>query len=193
MGGVKVLLGSTLDEAEAFLAAHPRTAGLTHDEAQALALEVYGQAGQAGYASLRERFPRHSAGTLFSRLTSDEVFVRPAREFAARLLEGGASVHLFDFAFRPKGSRFGACHCLELPFVFGPTDAWSSAPMLSGGDPGTVERLSAAIRAAWISFIRTGKPASPVLPEWPAASPGNLVSMRLDEQPRLQVYGSNDG
>jgi para-nitrobenzyl esterase len=182
-----------LDEAEAFLAPHPHTSELTHPEAQEIALAIYGKVGLDSYAALQQRFPAVTPGALFSRLTSDEVFVRPAIEFTECLLARGSSVYLYDFAWKPEGSLFGSCHCLELPFVFGPSDAWSSAPMLAGGSPEALARLSAMIRAAWISFAWTGKPVAADLPTWPAAKPGDLASMCLDVVPRLQQYGAYVG
>lgn len=190
MAGVDTLLGSTLHEADAFLAAQPQTTALTHDEALEITRTIYGEAACQCLERLRARFPEAGAGALFSRLVSEEIFVRPAGEFAAELLDRGAEVFLYDFTWRPERSRFRSCHCLELPFVFGPSASWEGAPMLAGGKPETISRISDAVRAAWISFARTGRPVSSNLPSWPAARRDDLMAMRLDEQARLQIYGT---
>jgi para-nitrobenzyl esterase len=192
MAGIDVLAGVTQDEAAAFLAAHPHTPELTEAEAHELALALYGRAGAERYRELRERAAAgSSAGTRFSRLTTEEIFVRPAAEFAERLVRLGGKVYLYDFAWKPAGSIFGSCHCIELPFVFGPSDAWQTAPMLAGADPEAIARLSAQVRAAWISFARGTPPRAKGLPEWPPARTGERMSMRLDRPPRVQSFGSD--
>lgn len=187
MDGVDVLIGVTADEAHAFLARDPRTAELADADAERIALEVYGPAGAGRYARLRQRQPEVPAGALLSRLTSIEVFDRPAFEFAGRRAARGSRVYFYDFAWKPEGSVFESCHCLELPFVFGPSGAWNRAPMLDGGDAGVVAALSATIRAAWLAFARTGRPSAPGLPEWRAFTEEERAVMRLDVSPRLRV------
>jgi para-nitrobenzyl esterase len=191
MAGIEVLLGATEDEADAFLAAHPHTPELTEAEAQKLALALYGRDGLERYRRLRQRDHGSSEGALFSRLTTGEIFIRPAVEFVDRLLARGATVYLYDFAWKPVGSIFRSCHCIELPFVFGPSDAWKKAPMLFGGDPEAIAQLSAQIRAAWISFSRGAGPAAPNLPQWSAVTPGKRTSMRLDRSSRLDLFGTS--
>ena len=43
--------------------------------------------------------------------------------------------------------------------------------MLSGGDAAQMAALSAAMRRAWIAFVRTGDPAHDALPDWPRYTP----------------------
>jgi len=79
------------------------------------------------------------------------AFHGPAR----RLREAHHGTTLgYDFGWPSPAcdGRLGACHGLELPFVFG---TLGSAPDLLGGAP---PELSDAMRAAWIAFARTGDP-----------------------------------
>lgn len=39
--------------------------------------------------------------------------------------------------------------------------------MLEGGDPAVMRDLTAAMRRAWIGFVRDGNPAHDGLPAWP--------------------------
>jgi para-nitrobenzyl esterase len=71
-------------------------------------------------------------------------------------VRGRAFTYRFDW--HPEGSPWGACHCIELPFVFDTLDAWADAPMLAGGDPGEMAALAATVRSTWGSFVRTGDP-----------------------------------
>ncbi|GAA0267650.1 carboxylesterase family protein [Actinomadura nitritigenes] len=87
-----------------------------------------------------------------------------ARLFGAgALLQAGRSF-AFRFDWSPPGSPFGACHCVELPFVFGGPDAWRAAPMLAGADPADLRRLTDEVQNAWIGFVHTGSPGWPPFP-----------------------------
>jgi para-nitrobenzyl esterase len=68
------------------------------------------------------------------------------------------SAFAFRFDWAPPGSSLGACHCVELPFVFGDLDAWRSAPMLAGADPADLRRLVEEVQRAWAGFVHTGSP-----------------------------------
>ena len=52
---------------------------------------------------------------------------------------------------------FGACHCAELPFVFGTLDAFASAPMLDSLHTDDARRLSDDLQTTWLDFIH-GRP-----------------------------------
>jgi para-nitrobenzyl esterase len=78
---------------------------------------------------------------------------------------GRAWAYVFDWA--PPASPFRACHCIDLPFVFGTFAAWREAAMLAGGDPVQMAALSSAMRGAWAAFARHGDPAHDALPAWP--------------------------
>ncbi len=60
-----------------------------------------------------------------------------------------------------------AFHASEIPYVFGTADRtpprWPAIP-----DTAVEHDLSAAMRAYWGSFARTGVPAAPNQPDWPA-------------------------
>src|SRR5437868_11262090 len=106
-------------------------------------------------------------------LASDETFVWPAMRLAAAL-RGPTYAYQFDWS--PPGSRFKACHCIELPFVFGTLDAFAGAGMLAGGDARFMAELSARMRRCWIDFIRDGVPGV----DWPRHEAGRRMAMRFD-------------
>jgi para-nitrobenzyl esterase len=75
-----------------------------------------------------------------------------------RLARQARSAFAFRFDWSPPGSPFGACHCIELPFVFGDLGAWRAAPMLAGADPADLRRLMEEVQRAWTGFVHTGSP-----------------------------------
>ena len=55
----------------------------------------------------------------------------------------------------------GACHVVEIGFVFG-----NYNPTLNGSGP-EADKLSKEMQDAWVSFARTGNPGCQSLGEWP--------------------------
>ena len=78
----------------------------------------------------------------------------PAIRLADAHVGGGSSTYMYEFAWPSKafGGRLGACHALEVAFVFDALDK-ESEPLL-GPDP--PQQLADAMHAAWVSFATTG-------------------------------------
>ncbi|MET7461139.1 carboxylesterase family protein [Nonomuraea sp. NPDC005501] len=93
-----------------------------------------------------------------------ELTARLFRDGNLRLAGRARSAHLYQFDWSPPGSPFGACHCIELPFVFGNLPAWHASPMLAGAEPAQLERLVAYVQGAWTAFVRDGSPGWPAFP-----------------------------
>lgn len=85
-----------------------------------------------------------------------------AREWADSAWHQGRDAWLYRFDLAPN-NRFGACHAIDLPFVFGTLAAFGDAPMLRGLDPRSAGHYVMAVQDAWLAFIR-GAPAG-----WPQA------------------------
>jgi para-nitrobenzyl esterase len=83
---------------------------------------------------------------------TEEVFAGPSRQLADTWRSAGGDASTFVFDRASAAAPFGACHCIELPHVFG-TD-WGDAPML-GSAPSQPVSLS-EIRSAWIEFVHAG-------------------------------------
>lgn len=80
---------------------------------------------------------------------------------AIRMAETQAAHQLRTFVYQVDRERgaLGACHGIEIPFVFG--TLWPSA----GGD---ARRFSHQMMDAWIAFARTGDPSHDGIGDWPA-------------------------
>ena len=81
-------------------------------------------------------------------------FDRPALELCRALSEAGCEVFRYRFDWAPEDSPLGACHCIELPFLFGTEGAWAGAPMLRGAGAAELARLSAELLSHWGRFAR---------------------------------------
>jgi para-nitrobenzyl esterase len=71
-------------------------------------------------------------------------------------------MYRFDWESPALGGALGACHAVELPFVFGALGA-PGAEFFTGSGP-EAERLCARTMDAWIAFARSGDPSHPELP-----------------------------
>jgi para-nitrobenzyl esterase len=119
-------------------------------------LRTVGERGADG-VRIMLTFTRHE-GRAFdphSDALTEQYFVGPGRELAEALARQGNPPEWYEFAWSPPGSPFGACHCIELPFVFGTLDAWRHAPMLAGADPDELAGLVDDVQSRWISFVRS--------------------------------------
>jgi para-nitrobenzyl esterase len=109
-------------------------------------------------------FPGQRSGPEADRL-GESVFAAPAQQWVNAALAAGRGTwhYRFDAA---ANERLGACHCMELPFVFGTHAAFKDAPMLEGLCPSQTLRLTQSVQSAWLSFVRQDAepwPASPHL------------------------------
>ena len=86
-------------------------------------------------------------------------------------------MYLFTYRSTSTVARFGSCHSMELPFVFGVIDELD-AIAVTGRDPHR-ENLMHEIQGAWIHFARSGDPNSPGLPAWPKYNTVRRSTMEL--------------
>ncbi|MGW0661608.1 carboxylesterase family protein [Streptodolium elevatio] len=89
-------------------------------------------------------------------------------------------LYQFDWATPSAEGRFGATHCLDLPFTFHNAERWSHAPFPAGADPEEVEALGTAMHRAWIAFVRTGNPDHPGIPHWRPYDEDTCAVLRFD-------------
>ena len=118
---------------------------------------------------------------LYSAINTDLLF----RKTAVRIAEAqckyapGGYNYLFSWKSPAAGGILGACHALEVAFVFGNHDA------SFGGSGPEADRLSRGMQDAWVSFARTGNPSCAALGDWPRYSEGRS-SMVFDRICRVE-------
>jgi para-nitrobenzyl esterase len=108
---------------------------------------------------------------------SDAIFRWPSLQLAAaqRAQGAGAFVYLFDWESPAFGGVLGACHALELPFVFGVVHV-PAVQLFTGSGP-AAETLSTQMQDAWLAFARTGNPSHSGLGTWTAWDPVDRSTM----------------
>jgi para-nitrobenzyl esterase len=173
--GVPLLTGTTAEEWRLFLVPTGMIDLLT-DAHVAGALAGYGAADPevaACYAELGG-----GPGDRLSAVVTDWFLRIPAIRLAEARADGIAPTYLYELAWRSPqfGGRLGACHGLDLPFVFGTLGSRSGRAFAGDTPP---QSLSDEMRAAWLAFARTGDPG------WPPYEPGRRSVMVFDEHPEV--------
>jgi len=105
---------------------------------------------------------------LLDAIQGDLQFRIPSIRLAEAQREYQAHTFMYLFVYESPARRgaLGACHALELPFVFGTLDA-PTQDRFAGSGP-AVERLSASMMDAWLAFAHTGNPSHAGIGTWDA-------------------------
>lgn len=89
-----------------------------------------------------------------TRISTWLVFKMLSLRYAAFLKQKGIQVCTHELDWRPKGSPFGACHCLELSLLFGTWERWKGTAMLGNIEEDEWKMRCSHLRSKWLEFIR---------------------------------------
>jgi para-nitrobenzyl esterase len=176
------MIGWTRDEANLFYG--PDLWQLDERQLGEKAARLLGSKADARLALARARRPDAAPAQLFLDLIGDETLRLPSLDCAERIVRAGGTAFVYQFDWASPSPRIGACHCIELPFVFGTVPAWGDPPMIGGADPAALARLSEMMMGTWIAFTTSGDPGNATLPAWRPYDPAGRTVMHLDLAPR---------
>ena len=160
---IHALIGNTLEEFNAFHDLNQTLSDMTEEDVPSVAEKLFGD----DWRSLVDYARSVRPGAIATQAVTDaqtESFVRPIRELAQAVARGTGKSWCFRLDWSAPKSEYGACHCLDLPFVFGTFEAFKNAPMLAGGDQKVMRALSLVLRSAIGRFVKHGSPTE--LPDW---------------------------
>ncbi len=103
------------------------------------------------------------------------AFRVPACIEAANYADAGAVVYMYYWKYPSSINRYGACHAVELSYVFNNLDN----TIFTG--PGPNEELAAKVQEAWVNFAKTGNP-SIAGREWPRYDSNTRATMVIDSE-----------
>jgi para-nitrobenzyl esterase len=184
--GVSLMIGTTRDEWKLFGFMDPELRQL---DAEKIAARIQrrlphadGQRIVAGYRATR---PEADWPSLWLALETDRVFRIPAVRLADAQAPHAPGVYAYWFTWESPGfgGLLGACHAIELPFVFGAL-ALQGTEQFVGSGP-VVRQLADRTMDAWLAFARTGCPAHAGLPGWPAYDASRRATLELGSACRL--------
>jgi para-nitrobenzyl esterase len=192
---IPLLVGTTLDEWKLFRLIDQGVRALREHEL----VERFGEAliGHANApspeAAVREfravlelRGGKASASDVWTAFQSARVMHVPAARLAQAQSLAGGRAYAYLFTWTPPAMRraLGACHALDIPFVFGSTQNPLALPLT--GITASAVRLSRKMQLAWINFARDGDPGHERLPPWPAYEPRRRPTMSLGRRCSLE-------
>ena len=165
--GVDVLIGTTSDEFGLFLVPTGVVARLD-ERFLRMAVSALGADVGSLLDGYRKTHPHASPGELLTIIMTDWFFRIPAVRVAEARLAHGAATHVYEFAWdSPQfDGALGACHALEVGFVFDHVDDPATEPLAGTHPPRSLAR---EMHAAWVAFARDGSPG------WPAYGAGRTV------------------
>ena len=192
---IPLLLGSTRDEQRLYINARQSIDDdelLTQVQARVRyhAATVRGardDADIAGEAIARYRalHPGAAFGNVgvWCAIDTDLGFRLPALRLARARASTGASSWLYLWTWASPALRgwLGACHAIDVPFVFANLDA-PGMKRFAGSGP-EAEALARVVAATWAGFARAGQPPQP---EWRPYAGNAAPLLVVDAEPRVR-------
>ena len=173
---VDVLIGTNTDEHRLFLASSGTLEHIT-EAALTRAIASYGLPVSETLSTCRLRDPGGSPGDLLAAVQTDWYWHKPALRLAEAHARHNPATYMYEFAWRSPqfNGRLGACHALEIPFVFD-TLGHGTEPLWGPNPP---QMLADIMHAAWAAFATHGRCS------WPAYDVTRKATMRFDVASRV--------
>ncbi len=165
---IPVIVGNNLEESKLFNLRRPELQNM--DEAELVRIcktivpEKYVSQLVDTYRNARNRRGELTTPPeILSAIRTDIMFRLPAVNLVKAYCDYGQAAYNYLFTWKSPalGGALGACHALEIGFVFGTFD-----DRFCGTGP-EAEKLSQNIQDAWLAFARNGDPSCESLGEWP--------------------------
>ncbi len=166
---VDVLTGSNSDEHALFFVPNG-VSGFIDEQMLTGGLAMVGADPAKVLAAYREAKPDATPGELMIAALGDWFFRIPAIRVAEARKAHGAETFVYEFCWRSPqfDGHLGACHALEVGFVFDNLDDPLGEAMLGSAPP---QKLADEMHAAWVAFVKTGSPG------WPAYGDARTTHM----------------
>ncbi len=134
---------------------------------------AYGLPVEKALATYREARPDANAGDLMVAVVTDWFYRIPAIRLAEARAAGPGATYMYQFAWRSPqfNGRLGACHAVELPFVFDTITEKANEGLIGTGAP---QQIADTVHAAWVAFAKHGNPG------WPRYDLKERATMRFD-------------
>jgi para-nitrobenzyl esterase len=142
---------------------------------------AYGLPVETAVPAYRTAHPGGSPGDLLAAIETDWWVRIPAVRLADAHAPAPSATFMYEFAWPSPafGGRLGACHGLEIPFVFDTLDRGPDQMLggALGSDP--PQKLADVVHTAWVGFAGRGDPG------WPRYDLDRRSVMRLDTDPTV--------
>ncbi|MGY1792410.1 carboxylesterase/lipase family protein [Geodermatophilus sp. SYSU D00525] len=167
------VLGGFVDQVTAEVLVAPAEAG------GSWSIAAYGLDPESALRHYRAADPARRPGDVLAAVMTDWWVRVPALRLADAHAPAPGATYAYEFAWPSPilGGRLGACHALEIPFVFDTL----GEPQMMGGALGDAppQELADTVHGAWVRFAADGDPG------WPRYDLDRRAVMRLDVEPAV--------
>ena len=185
------MIGTNLEEAKLFTALSPEIGNLDNIDGDTLLMGFLGRLGIdnakskamiATYKKAREGKYSTKPEEIMNALLTDNIF----RISTIHLLEAQSKhqANTYNYMFTVTSpmldGALGACHALELPFVFNTFDTPGFQEFVGKGPD--LDAISYKMMDAWIAFARTGNPNHDGIPQWPSYDVDKRSTMIINKE-----------
>lgn len=169
---VNIMVGSNTEEQRLMLVPNGAIGHIT-DGILTGTIAAYGLPVEKTLATYRATRPNASPGELLSAIVTDWFYRIPAIRLAEAHTKSNAATYMYEFAWRSPqfDGMLGACHSLEIAFVFDTLDKEGLEPVMGPNPP---QQLADTMHSAWVVFAATGDPG------WPRYDLRRRATMRFD-------------
>jgi len=170
---VDVLVGNNAEEFRFFLVPTGMINAI-NEEILSRAVAGYGLPVEETLATYRATRKDATPGDLLEAIIPDWFYRIPAIRMAeAHAQQDAGATHMYEFAWQPPTfeGRLGACHIIEIPFVFDNLDKEGFEGLVGTNPP---QQVADAMHAAWVTFATSGNPG------WPQFDLQRRATMRFD-------------
>ncbi|MFE3716475.1 carboxylesterase/lipase family protein [Streptomyces cyaneofuscatus] len=161
--GVGLLLGTNTEEYRLWFVPGGLTERISRLKLRLALLKF--KVPNATARTYRANRPDATPGELLGALATDLLLRVSLNRLADARAGAPGSTYVYEFGWPSPVQRLGACHALELGFVFD-TLAHPDTMALTG--PDAPQELADAMHRAWVEFATTGDPG---WPSWDASRP----------------------
>jgi para-nitrobenzyl esterase len=174
---VDLMVGTNLEEERLFMVPNG-SIDHTTDQVLAMTVAAYGLPPEQTLVTYRATRPHATAGDLLEAVVTDWFFRIPALRLAEAHSASTSATYMYEFAWRsPKfDTRLGACHALEIPFVFDNLDQPENEPLTGSVPP---QQLANRMHSAWVAFATNGDPG------WPKFDLDRRATMHFDTKSQV--------
>ncbi|MFW9988992.1 MAG: carboxylesterase/lipase family protein, partial [Candidatus Odinarchaeota archaeon] len=188
---IDLMMGTNLHEAKLFTALSPITREIKDEKAIITYLSTYGINSEKAknimdiYKEAQPEIFLNNPKELLDSIATDLMFRIATLQFLEAQSKFQRNSYNYIFTWESNGfnGRFGACHALELPFVFHTLD--QPGLLLLLGDVSDIGNLTENMMDAWLSFARTGNPTHDGIPKWPAYDKENRVTLLFGKESKV--------
>ena len=188
--GIAIMAGCTTEEWKLFSAFGPDARNMTEEALTEAVGDIFGDSAAAdviaGYrAWLTATGKGADPSDVSAEIMTDRVFWLPAMVLleAQHAHDERTYGYLFDWKSPLMDGAMGACHAVELGFVWGTYDKNGAGTFFGEGPE--ADALSDFTRAAWIRFAHTGHPGDDSGTAWPTYDAQNRATMVFSSSPEV--------